>query len=66
MTFGGNTETIGLRFIEHIREHFKKRTFKRLAESVRIDYAQLGSDAGYIGAAGLAIQDWKKEKQAEQ
>ncbi len=63
MTFGGSKSRIGERFIEQIREGFKSRTFKVLADRIRIDYALLGSDAGYIGAAGLAINDWKDEEQ---
>jgi glucokinase len=31
-----------------------QRTFPFLAERTKIDYASLGGDAGYIGAAGLA------------
>ena len=63
MTFGGSESKVGERFIEHIRQGFRSRTFKVLADRVRIDYAQLGPDAGYIGAAGLAINDWKKEEE---
>lgn len=61
MTFGGEKSKVGERFIEHIRQGFKSRTFKVLAERIRIDYAKLGPDAGYIGVAGLAINDWKAE-----
>ena len=33
-----------------------------LAERLRVDYAQLGGDAGYIGAAGLARQEWLQKQ----
>jgi glucokinase len=65
MTFGGSETKVGERFIEHIREGFRSRTFRYLAERIRIDYAQLGSDAGYIGAAGLAMQDANREEKVD-
>ena len=40
--------------------------FLYLAERLRFDYATLGNDAGYIGAAGLARQEWEEEQAAEE
>ncbi|MDO5553688.1 MAG: ROK family protein [Planctomycetia bacterium] len=58
MTFGGSASPIGRMFLERVKEESCKRVFLHLAERIRFDYAQLGSDAGYIGAAGLARQEW--------
>ncbi|HEX4131895.1 MAG TPA: ROK family protein [Pirellulales bacterium] len=54
MTFGGEREPLGRRFLETIREEVRRRCFPIPAERVAIEYATLGGDAGYIGAAGLA------------
>lgn len=54
MTFGRHETGIGRRFLERVRTEFRTRAFPVLAEKVVIDYASLGSDAGFIGAAGCA------------
>lgn len=54
MTFGRNETELGRRFIQRIRDEVQKRAFKVPASSTVIDYATLGGDAGFIGAAGCA------------
>jgi glucokinase len=54
MTFGGNDAPLGRRFLARIREEVRRRAFAVLAERTVIDFASLGGDAGYIGAAGIA------------
>ena len=54
MTFGRHETKIGRRFLEVVREEFCKRAFPVLAEHILIDYASLGGNAGFIGAAGCA------------
>ncbi|MEX0716548.1 MAG: ROK family protein [Planctomycetaceae bacterium] len=54
MTFGRNETPLGRRFIERIREEVRRRAFPVPAAKTLIDYAQLGEEAGYIGAAGWA------------
>ena len=54
MTFGGNETELGRRFLARVKEEVDRRAFALLAERIRIDYASLGGDAGYIGAAGIA------------
>jgi glucokinase len=54
MTFGRNDTPLGRRFIEEIRNEVKKRAFPIPAAKTMIEYASLGGDAGYIGAAGCA------------
>ena len=54
MTFGGHDSDLGLRFLGWIKEEVERRAFRRLAQRTVIDFANLGGDAGYIGAAGMA------------
>jgi glucokinase len=56
MTFGRHETQIGREFLERVRQEFRTRTFATLVNKVKIDYASLGGDAGYIGAAGCARQ----------
>jgi len=54
MRFGGHETALGRCFLERIREEVHRRAFPVLAEKTTIDYASLGGDAGFIGAAGIA------------
>ena len=54
MTFGGEADPVGRRFIEAVRAEVRARAFPSLACRTAIRYAALGGDAGSIGAAGLA------------
>jgi glucokinase len=54
MTFGRTDSELGRRFLQEIRTEVKKRAFPIPATKTIIEYASLGSDAGYIGAAGCA------------
>jgi glucokinase len=54
MTFGRNATSLGRRFLEEIRHEVKKRAFPIPAARTIIDFASLGGDAGFIGAAGCA------------
>ena len=54
MTFGGDQSHIGRRFLECIREEFRQHTFDNVFKGTSIDFAALGADAGYLGAAGYA------------
>ncbi len=60
MTFGGEADPVGRAFIERIRTEVRSRAFPTLAERTVIRYAELGGDAGSIGAAGLARLDHRK------
>jgi glucokinase len=60
MNFGGPTNSLGREFIEHIRAAARPRMLEPLRNSVKIEFATLGGDAGYIGAAGLARLDYNK------
>ena len=54
MNFGRESNPIGKQYIDRVRTEFRGRTFPYLAERTQIRFAQLGGDAGYIGAAGIA------------
>jgi glucokinase len=54
MTFGGRQSKVGRRFLRTLYDHVKRRTFPTLAARLQIDFATLGTDAGYLGAAGIA------------
>jgi glucokinase len=54
MTFGRNETPLGRRFLQSIKDEVKKRAFHVPFERTKIDFATLGGDAGYIGAAGCA------------
>lgn len=59
MTFGGHDTDLGLRFLGWIKQEIDRRAFRILAERTVIDFANLGSDAGCIGAAGLARLEYR-------
>jgi glucokinase len=63
MTFGGNATDLGRRFLARVREEVQRRAFPILAERIVIEYASLGADAGYLGAAGVARLDHKRTAQ---
>ncbi len=54
MTFGRNESELGRRFLKRIKDEVKARAFRAPFEQTIIDWATLGGDAGYIGAAGCA------------
>jgi glucokinase len=54
MDFGGHEHAVGRRFLEHVRGIVRKHAFPIPAQRTTIDFAVLGGDAGFIGAAGIA------------
>jgi glucokinase len=54
MTFGRTETELGRRFLNEIRAEIHKRAFPIPAQKTIVEYASLGGDAGYIGAAGCA------------
>lgn len=52
--FGGGMIAAGEPFLNDIRADIKEMAFPIPAALTRIEYAQLGGDAGFIGAAGCA------------
>jgi glucokinase len=60
MNFGGHDSPVGLRFLNRVEQTFRARSFEYVAHGTKIDFASLGGDAGYLGAAGIARLDYKK------
>jgi glucokinase len=60
VVFGGGMIAAGERFLERIRRHIHQLAFPVPAERTQIRFAQLGTDAGFIGAAACARQLYRK------
>lgn len=54
VVFGGGMSASGVQFLDWIRADVRDLAFPTPAAATQIVYAELGSDAGYIGAAGCA------------
>jgi glucokinase len=54
MNFGGADSEVGKKFLDRVHDEFRRRAFPVCAEKTVIAFAQLGGNAGYVGAAGLA------------
>jgi len=63
VSFGGAGHPLGEQFLQHMRDEVRPRLISSLRPTLQIDFAQLGGDAGYIGAAGLARLEHTKEKE---
>ncbi len=62
VNFGGAGHPLGEEFIQRIRDEVRPRLLTSLRDTLHIDFAQLGGDAGYVGAAGLARLDHRQQK----
>ncbi len=58
MDFGGKVDPVGQRFLQRIRQGVRQNVFSQIAENLKIEFAELGGSAGWIGAAGLAKRDY--------
>ena len=54
IVFAGGMTAAGEPFLERIRHHIRELAFPVPAANTVIRYAQLGNDAGFIGAAACA------------
>lgn len=61
MDFGGADCPIGKRFLNGIREEFRRHTFDNVFEGTSIAFASLGAAAGYLGLAGYARKQAMKQ-----
>jgi glucokinase len=61
MTFGGEGHPLGEKFMARLRQEATGRMFESLRDKIHINFAALGSDAGYIGAAGLARREFNQK-----
>lgn len=62
MNFGGHEAPVGKKFIEKVRSIVKEHAFPIPAARTTIDFATLGGDAGFIGAAGIARIEFHRKK----
>jgi glucokinase len=62
MNFGGDDHPLGSEFIQRIRDEVRPRLLEPLRDTLLIEFASLEGDAGYIGAAGLARLDSRRQK----
>lgn len=60
IVFGGGMIAAGEGFLERIRHHVRELAFPVPAAKTQIRYALLGSDTGFIGAAGCARLLYRK------
>jgi glucokinase len=56
IVFAGGMVAAGEEFLQRIRHHIHNLAFPVPAEKTQVCYARLGSDAGFIGAAGCGRQ----------
>ena len=54
---GGGMIGAGKYLLEPVRKYFLEFTWKAAQDYPQIDFATLGNDAGFIGAAGLAFAE---------
>jgi glucokinase len=57
--YAGGMTAAGEPFLEMIRGYIRELAFPVPAAKCKVRYAQLGSDAGFIGAAGCGRQLWQ-------
>lgn len=60
MTFGGDGTMVGREFLARVRQKSAEMVFPALGQALKIVYATLGGEAGWIGAAGLARRHWQE------
>lgn len=61
MDFGGHNTKLGREFLKAIRSGVESRVFPGLTDKTIVDFAALGGDAGYIGAAGVARAEYNDQ-----
>ena len=57
MTFGGARSKLGQQFRARVVQEVNARGLSSVTKQLTIDFASLGGDAGYFGAAGMARLD---------
>ena len=60
MNFGGNHSPLGQKFLAEVIAETRRLVFPVLGERLIVKFAELGSDAGFVGAAGLARVAYNK------
>ncbi|MEL7499707.1 MAG: ROK family protein [Planctomycetota bacterium] len=60
MNFGGNHAKLGQAFLQEIVSETRKVVFPVLGERLVVRFAEVGSEAGFVGAAGLARSEYNR------
>jgi len=60
MNFGGSEAPLGVKFLNEVKAEVKRLVFPVLAERLVLGFAKLGSEAGFVGAAGLARSQYNR------
>ncbi|WP_416828415.1 ROK family glucokinase [Ectobacillus polymachus] len=60
IVIGGGVSAAGDMLLKGVKEYFHKFTFPQVRTSTKVKLAQLGNDAGVIGAASLVIHSEKE------
>lgn len=60
MNFGGSNSLLGVKFLNEVKAEVKRLVFPVLAERLVLNFAKLGSEAGFVGAAGLARSQYNR------
>jgi glucokinase len=66
VVFGGGMTAAGEGFLERIRRHVRELAFPVPAEKTQICFARLGTDAGFIGAAGCGRELLRRNRGGSQ
>lgn len=56
MTFGGAHTAMGACFLDHVRRSVQETTLVQVGGNIAVEFAELGNDAGVLGAALVAKQ----------
>ena len=62
MNFGGSNSELGQKFLDEVKSEVRRLVFPVLAERLVVEFAQLGSEAGFVGAAGLGRAQYNKDQ----
>jgi glucokinase len=62
MNFGGNHSPLGQTFLQELVFEARKHVFPVIAERLIVKFAELGSEAGFVGAAGLARAEYNRKR----
>ena len=60
MNFGGAASPLGVKFLNEVKTEVRRLVFPVLGERLVLNFAKLGSEAGFVGAAGLARSQYNR------
>lgn len=64
MNFGGTESELGRRFLEEVKTEVRRLVFPVLGQRLVVKFAKLGSEAGFVGAAGMARVQYNSNQPA--